>query len=419
MSGSAESIYERRLDLAFAGLMSALFLGLLLVYGPVNIEQYHSSHPAVRVFHRGLFEGRYLFWTDAFGLGTPIPLGENLAFHPLLLFDQLLSLRWVLSVFWMSHLTVGGYYLLRLCRSVGVDSAVARFVAFGFIASPVTANYAYTDDWPSLFVGWTMLPVLIFHICRFAVGTSAWQLWRSASILVLLLSFVLWNSHLGYLVTLGSMFVCLVVFLSGTDRKILIRFTAVAGASALLASERLFFVASEALRFPPGVEKVTQGPVPFGAWVDQLYRPLSGPILTALAAGDLKATLHAYLTTMANVRIPFLGLVFFLAASWTVVSSLRGSVGDTPGRHQRAIAASFCLSVMMSLLPPVVLLYAPSAMWQFRDPATLFGLVAAGIALSSWRQRSIMAKRAAIWSSRHGRSPRVSPRRREIGRAHV
>lgn len=388
--GSAR--WSRR-DLLYSGAMSALFLGLLVVYGPVDIEQYHHSHPAVRVFHRILLEGHLPFWTDGFGLGTPLPIGETLALHPLFLLQQLMPLRWVLSLFWIVHLTLGSYFVLRLCDLVRIDSIVARLVALGFIASPVTANYSYTDDWPSVFLGWTMFPVLVFFSCRLAGESDRSQTWRLASMMVLLLSFVVWNTHLGYWITLGSILVCLVALLSRGNWRILGRFAAVVAATACVTGERLFFIVSEALRFPAGLSKISQDPFPIGAWIDQLHRPLSQPILASLVAGDFGSAVDIYLSSMHYSRIPFLGLAFSAAALWAVVRLAGRPSGNPHEGIQRAFAVCFILAAVLSILPQETLLFIPSGMWLYRDSATLFGLLAAGSTLSLWRRHGHVAKR--------------------------
>lgn len=371
-------------DLVFAAVCSGAFLAVLLIYGPVNVEQYHHSHPSVRIFHRSLLQGHVLFWTSSLGFGTPLPLGENLAFHPLMLLEPLISLRWVLRSFWWLHLTLGGFFMLRVARMFAVAPAIAKVAAFSFLLSPVTINYSYTDDWPSVFVGWTLLPLVIELTLRTADREHGRWI-RPAALLALVLAFLLWNSHLGHLFAWGLPLGAVVVVATAAHPRTLARFGLVVLAAMAATSGRLFALWHELQLYPPDLEKWTQAPLGWGDWLRQLFRPVDMTLLSALRNDHLGVALRTWWDSMSFVRIPFLGFAFSLAALWAlVVVSRRGAVSER-GRWPLALAVGFGVSVALSMVPAQSILRAASGMWQFRDAAILLGLLLAGIGLTGLR----------------------------------
>lgn len=372
-------------NLAAGSGLSLVFLLLLLIYGPVNIEQYHHSYPASLAFHSSLLEGRFLFWSDGFGFGTPLPLGENFNFHPLFLLTVFLPLRLVFSIFWLTHLTLGAVYFLRLCRRLEIVKPVSFCLLFSYVFSVATVNYSYLNDWPAIFLAWTLFPVLVFYLDHF-IETEVWTApWFGVARLALLFGFTVLNSHLGYLVVL---FVVLLVFALVRSRlrpRVIAWLCLAASAILCLTAERLYFVASEMRRFPDGLAREAQDPYAAVDWVRELYRPMTGEIVDAMLDLDKERLSTVYLDRHKGLRVPFLGLVIFVTASATAFYVLSPSGRrHLPSEFLRASVACFLFSFVLSLLPSGCLLRIPSGMWFFRDPALLFGFLTAGKGLTLW-----------------------------------
>ena len=374
-------------DLAYSALVSGLFLAMLCIHGPVNLEQYHHSHASVRIFHRALLDGDWIFWTNALGLGTPLPLGENLSLHPLFLLERWLPLGWIMRVFWWVHLSVGGWYLMRLCRAQGADHAVTRVAVLGFVFSVASANYSYVDDWPSVFLGWTLLPLVIFYTGRITLGGHPALRRRSLVALALVLTFVLWNSHWGYWLAQGPALVAFALLASRDRLRAFLSLVASLSVAIVLAGDRLLFVFAELVRFPAPLEVVTLPPFAWQEWLRQLYWPASSDLLDLLRAPGWGPVWERLLETRPRMRVPFLGTLFAAGAVWTLLRSGRAGADTGERRMSRALAAAFAVSVVVSTLPPAALLHLPSGMWLARDTALVFGLVAAAPALSSWRRQ--------------------------------
>jgi hypothetical protein len=69
-------------ELAIGVAMGILFLIPLLPYGPYELEFVQNSILANQVFYNELFHGRWMYWLNNLGFGTPMPLGVPLMFHP-------------------------------------------------------------------------------------------------------------------------------------------------------------------------------------------------------------------------------------------------------------------------------------------------------------------------------------------------
>ena len=179
-------------------VVAVLFLLPLLWVGPADQEEYQHVIFSSLIHFKNLVRGAYLFWYDGLGLGTPLHLGGgSMNHHPLFLLSPFVSLRLVFTLLWAAHLTIGGFYMLRLCAGLTIARPIALVVLLSYVLSAATLNYAYTDDWPAVFLTWTMLPVLVHYLQRFLIGdapSSAVAVVR----LALLFAFTILNGNPGH-----------------------------------------------------------------------------------------------------------------------------------------------------------------------------------------------------------------------------
>ena len=370
---------ERRLpDLGFSCLASSVFLALLWINGPVNIEQYQHSGPATHLFHSSLLQGRFLFWTHSFGLGTPLPLGENFYYHPFFILQPLVPLAWILRCFWLFHATLGAWYTMRLCRLAGSGTWAGHGAVLAFTFSAPAANYTYTDDWPAVFLGWTLLPMVAFYAGRLCLDLDSATRLRSAALLTLALTFALWNSHLGYWVSQAiPLMVWVLGVATGRRWRLLVVFACILTAAVLVAGDRVVFLLDELARFPAHLKLRTQQPLTWAAWTGELIRPVDGKLLDLLVHWKWHRALSLYLDSKSQMRIPYVGLVFGISALLGLTRSLRLQRSTAAARIQQGLACAFASGVLLSVLPARYLLDLPSGMWLCRDAAIFFGLVTA------------------------------------------
>ena len=283
---------------------------------------------------------------------------------------------------------MGAFFVLRLCRRLEVDRWIGRCVTVSWIASVATATYSYTDDWPALFLGWTLLPIVCYCVLLLAQTAPARGRLRPALALVLLLSCALLCSHLGYWLPLAIALVAFTFVASGGRWRRLAGFASIVGAATLLAAERILFIWQELRSFPAGLPVVTHPPFSPSAWLLEAFRPLDQHLVSLLADGRAGQAWHYVLTAKAQVRVPFFGLVFLIFAIGWLIECLRVRRRTDLARFRRATGIAFGLSLVLSILPSQSVLRPTSAIWLFRDPAILFGLLAAGIFVSELRRRS-------------------------------
>src|SRR5262249_25556165 len=104
-------------DAGLAGFLAALFLIPVLVYGPLDREEYFNT--AISVILNALSlqrHGWFLVWTDALGFGTPLPIGHNTAFHPLFWLWPFVPFSVLLSLYWWLHTGIAAFFFGRLLK---------------------------------------------------------------------------------------------------------------------------------------------------------------------------------------------------------------------------------------------------------------------------------------------------------------
>jgi hypothetical protein len=345
--------------------LGLLFLGPLLVYGPFDVEESGLGFFSSQIFYRNLFAGRWPFWLNDLGFGTPMPIGQRFDFHPAFALGTLISLRAAVSAVWVVHVIVMTVYFRRFAAVLGIGPLVRTGLTACYLFSLPSMNYFQSTDWLSVAVGWSLYPVLAYYVHRTVLEEDGPKIGIPAVRLACLGAFWFLNSHPGYLAPLVLALGLYAVLIAPPRARVYGCLLAAAGLCAAASAERLYFLLSEARFFPLSLPRYTQAGYTLFDYAFAAVVPF-----TRLSDGG---------------RQPFIGIVIGTAALASVFRR-----AHTRGAHPAGLV--FLATAGLTLLP--LSLFAPlklfSAVWFFRDPMVLFGLLAGGVVL----QRGVDARPA-------------------------
>ncbi len=358
-----------------AGLvMGLVLLAPLVAYGPSDNEEAGLGVFSSQIFYRALLDGRWPFWLNDLGFGTPMPIGQRLDFHPVFAAASLVSLWAALCAVWTVHVAVMVIYFLRLTAVSGIRPRLRMVLLGCYVFSMPSVCYFYQTDWVSVIVAWSLLPVVVFHLHRAVREPDREPAWLTTARLGLLLGLWIINTHPGYLASLVVVLAVYVLVLAPVRARVYGCLLGAAVLAAGIAAARMHFVLDEMRWFPGSLPRVTQDGYTFAQYVQAAFVPF-----TEVPRG---------------LRGPFVGLVVGLAALGLAVRS-----GVERDRHARACGVAFAVALALGLAPVGTLapLRVFSAVWLFRDAMVFFALLAGGIVLQRALDSPRVAWRALVW----------------------
>ena len=357
-----------RTEFLLGGLLAVAFLFPLLLNGPAEHEVVWATLAPNQFHFRALLRGEWLYWFNDLGFGTPMPVSDTLRFHPVFgLFAGWAPLRVVLTATWLFHAVVAAVYVQRLARLSGASLPLRLLVLGCYLWSAPSLLYFYGSDWVQHAIAWFTFPVLVWYLHQAVTGDARARFVRTALLLGVLFGLWVINSHPGYVVPLLVSLTIYALVLLDRQWPRTLACLAVAGLLCVaIASERVYFLWTEALGYPPGLPR---------------------------SASALHYGLQDYLTSLVLTsradRMPFVGLVPTVAALGALGMAAKDGFRN---RTVTAAAVTFVLSALLGALrPPFATWLAPSGPWFFRDPLTLFGLLAAAAALQRLWQHGLRA----------------------------
>jgi hypothetical protein len=358
-----------------AGLaIGVLFLVPLLMYGPFEEEETELGIFASQVHYQALLHGRWLFWLNDLGFGTPLPIGSRLDFHPIFALAGIAPLRVALSALWLVQIAAMVIYFLRLAALTGIRASLRLFLLVCYVFSVATVCYFYENDWVTHVVGWTFYPVLVFYLREAVTGAAITHFARTAIRLGLLFGLWVVNSHFGYIVPVAIPLIVYALAAAVPHRRVYACLFVAFLLCVAISAERVYFYASEAGVFPTSLARANAPGIRLADYATAAVSPLAG--------------------VDSMMRQPFVGLVFLIAALVSLFS-----VSRIRDRHVRACSVAFLASLLLGLVPARVFLAllwnAPAGTWNLRDSALFFGLFAAGLVL----QRGLESSRRLVQAS--------------------
>ena len=352
-------------------VVSVLFLVSGPVFGAVpDQEEYRNAIIAVTLHARALLDGVYPYWTSALGFGLPHPLHPAFLLHPFVPLFALLEPDAVVRLVYIAHAALGAAGCWMLVRHFRVGAWVAGLAASTWALSAPSQNYALTDLWPTEFITWSLAPYLLLLALR-VLDAPGGRRWIDAVGFGLVAGLIAGNGHTGHV---PVFFVSLAVMCAADARLVARRLPELVLATSIgaaIAAPTLTHLLSEVGRFPELGRLTGDVALGWSALLDAVLRPLSltspGELLTV---GGERGT-----------RVPFFGGPMLLLAFAYVVQLVRTEP------YRRSLVLAFVSAFAFTLAPSVGGAAALSAMFLFRDPMILFGIVMACVALQATASR--------------------------------
>ena len=361
-----ERTYPTWLELAIGAAIGILFLIPPLLYGPYELEFVQNSILPNQVFYSELFHGRWLYWLNNLGFGTPMPLGIPLMFHPA--FAPLVaftSLRVTMTAVWLVQMAVMVVYFLRLLAATDIRLPGLRLLLTAFlVASAPSIFYFYQTDWIEYVIAWTLYPVLVFYLRAAILSEARERFWLTALRLGLLFGFWVINGHPGFIITSVLAMTVYVVVAAAPERRVYLCLGTAAALCVAIASSRIYTLVRELRLFP--VTSEDRGGVDMTSYIGAFVWPLASN----------------------GGRAPFIGFGIGAAA----IAAL-GSFARVMDAHLRGCVAAFFVSAAFNVIPSSTWSWILPGIspFTFRDPMVFFGLLAGGHVL----QRAFRARQRA------------------------
>jgi len=337
------------------------FLAPLLASGPWDHEEVQFGILPNQLHYRALFEGRWLFWFNDLGFGTPMPIGHRFDFNPI--FGPLLafgSLRLALSVAWLVEMMLMTVFFLRLARLSGAKLPLSLTLLCCYVFSTVSVSYFYQTDWVTSQLSWSLIPAMLYYLQLAIQDARPGRFWLHVSRVALLFGFAVINANPGYVLPVLVTLMVYAVFLAGTRRWAYGRLLTAGLLCGAICLERVYYVATEALRFPPSLI-------------------LPRPILTWVAY--VTGALAPFTNYSSDMRLAFVGLPVLAVV---VASTIQ--FRQLVQRHDRALLIAALAAFALGLMPREVSRWvSPSGGWLFKDPLVILALLAS----IPWLQRQL------------------------------
>lgn len=357
----------------------------LLIRGPLDQEEYDLGIFSGQFAFESLWEGSFGLWLPELGFGTPMPIGQSFGSYFPFASLSIFGMSLWFCVFWLAQLWLGTYFMLRLCRRLGVEHRVAIVAAVSFVLSMPTMNYGMTDEWPTAFFTWTMYPVVISLLTDLLLSGDSDRLANKIPLLGFVLGLWLSKSHPGHIsLLLIPMAIYVLVLMPWRNMRIFFALSVAGVISLLISLDTYAFIYAEAAHFPSGLSRATQpGYTPLTYLWTLLY-PLTSPPDQMFISG-----MSNYLRNRFS-RGPFFGTPFMLLA---IGASLWLTIDRN--RIKAATGLAFLTALILSMADTSVSKVF-SGLWLARDPVVLFGILTAAMLLTSIRQTE------SVWQKRVG-----------------
>ena len=369
---------ENRLLGSFSILISLLFLGIFLIYGPVNTETYTTEITSGLIRIRHYFSGQILTWYDGRGFGTPFPTVQAPDTHPLFLFWWFIPPRVLLSLLWTVHLTIGCFFFLKICRLLRLNNTISLICGFCYVFSMPTILSSVFYNFTTIFIAWTMYPVIVYFVFRILLDSKK-KLDYPVFLLPLLLAFTSFNtlpsvsSHVLVVLAIGVVFGCMY------NRNIYVirNFIVVFILACILVSPNVFYITRELSFFSDNVVGGhAQAATNWKIILSENALPLNLSSLSDFFTGNedfsFKGLFDDSISRLLfhNPRQPFLGFVYLVLAFIGAGIVIRGAkkIKNKQGNAVRIVVSScFIIGFVGSIIPSTSPLF-----FDLVTPASLF-----------------------------------------------
>jgi len=378
---------ERTWRLIVAATASVLMSLPLILHGTPDVEQYYRSIYSTISFVRNLVAGADPWYVPSYGFGISLPSSTWLVKFPPAIPAALFGIDTLYGTIWLVGTFVFSWYFLMLSGLLTTSRLVRGILLATALLSYSQLGPSYVDDWPTHFLGWSLLPACLWFTIKTLLQESKAAIVRNAVACALVFQIFATSAQQNQIVTV---YLGLCVVLASFVRKRTLATFAVGAAMALALIPALDVLT-------PTVQGMTQiavdhgaAPIAFYEWSERGWVRATPP-LTSYSAflepfwSGFKSPAGTEPATW--VRMPFFGLGALLLAVAGAARAFvnRDVVGSLPSDVVRGLAIGFVANSVATLLPAAVLLNVPR-MFLFRDGQALFGLLCAVIGME-WMYR--------------------------------
>ena len=336
-----------------------------------DTEGFSSSILSTVLHARAIAEYSYPFWTSDLGFGMPQPFAQSFLLHPVVWLFSLMDPADAMRLFYLGHLLLGATAIWGLCCHFGGTRRLSLLGVVTYVLSATTLNYVQTDFWPSIFLSWSLLPVLFYFLVKLIDANSAQRRAMFSLLLGLFGGLILANGHLGFMLVYGLALMSFGLLMLGDLRRIWPWVCVSLAVCLLLAAGKVTSIYLEYVRFVgDDAQRVFYAYTLFdlkSAW--------------ALLAKPLWPTLDFYDLVYANfaqkARIIWFGGIFVVLAA---VALFRRDL--RPDRHGMALAVAAVIFLAATNLPRGLSFGITAWYFTFRDPLTIVSIVLAVVVLT-------------------------------------
>ena len=351
-----------------------------------------------------LFEGKFLYWYDGRGFGSPIPVPLAMDYHPIVLLSPLLSMRIIYSLLWILHLSAGVFFFLKLCRFIGLSNFFSRINGIFYAFSMPTIQYAITDDWAGGVLHWPMYSIVVYYTFKIATKVSP-NILKDVIILSLICGFMMLNGVAGslglnYFIVLFFSTLFIILFIP--DLKKIYAFIIVLLLTTLIISPVLYHTIIELARFPEELIRSTQNPFHLRQYFFSNLDPLNKSIIQSLINFDFINAFNQFFqeSRFLRSRTPFIGFIYLILAFSGIQNFIKTLIKKNTRNlfnlFNSAVFLGFFLSFIFSISSPD-LFFNFSHPWLYRDQMIFFGIITAGMQLQRlYNFQSLMIKKLSF-----------------------
>jgi hypothetical protein len=107
-----------------------------------------------------VFSGSYPFWDPFVAFGVPQPPAQALAFHPFVVFVELLPLGTAIGALYQLQMWIGILSVWAVARHLRIRRSIAALCVLTYTLSSIAIAYL-TNFWPVMLVDYTLGPLLV------------------------------------------------------------------------------------------------------------------------------------------------------------------------------------------------------------------------------------------------------------------
>ena len=355
----------------FIGGACLLFELPILLVDKADMEQYDYEYFSAFWQLKDVWRLQGInFWQDVLGFGSPLPIGFNLTFHPIIFLNTILPDRVVIWLFQLMHVLIATLYLNALLARFSIRALVRVVVVFLYLLGPPTLHYHFLEDWPGALLPASLLPVFVFYVERFfTAATDRLRVRAAISIGLVTAAAIVWGAPglVAQQMAVVGPYAVLRGGLPPRPRNVALGAVAVFVAVSIYSAE-LFRIASHMLEFDLSLPKLAGGAYHLVDWFAWAVRPLDAFARLGLESSGLASDLFD------SRRDGAFTCVFFIAML-AAVSRLRGGLWRVRFDPPRAASVMFLAGVALTTVPPEWTGNMVSAGWLYRDSAVLFALI--------------------------------------------